>query len=77
MKELWANLKFWVSDTFHSRGRAVRQSSSLAKTIREASHVRGGSGGVGGLSRSASEEALKHAAEGHEQYDKSFKKKGE
>ena len=71
MKRFWSSFKFWVTDSFASRGRAVRQSNSLARTIKDASHVRGGDSGS---ARSASEAILKHAVEGHETYYKSLKK---
>ncbi len=71
----WKSVRFWIKDTFQSRGRAVKQSNSLSRTIRDASHVRGGGpGGGGGLARSPSEEVLKDAAKGHEDYQRSFEK---
>jgi len=71
----WKSLKFWVKDSFKSRGTSVTQSDGLWRTVRDASHVRGGgAGGGGGLARSPSEEVLRQVAEGHEDYQKSFKK---
>ena len=72
MKEFWSSFKFWVSDTFRSRKHAVKADDSFAKTVKDATHVRGGRGG---LSRSGGEEVIKHAAKGHKDYQKSFKKK--
>ncbi len=68
----WKSLRFWVKDTFESRGSSVRQSSSLMRTIKDASHVRGGSGQGAGFA--SSEEVFRQASEGHENYKKSFEK---
>lgn len=67
----WGSLWFYVKDTFRSRSASVDHSDGLARTIRDASHVRGAKGG---LARSPSEEVLKQATEGHEAYQRSFKK---
>lgn len=67
----WKSLWFYVKDTFQSRGTSVDPSDGLSRTIRDASHVRGARGG---LARSPSEEVLKHASEGHEDYQRSFRK---
>ena len=76
MREFWASLRFWITDTFASRGKAIQAPDSLAKTIKDASHVRGGGpGGSGGLANSSGEAILKQAADGHEAYQKSFKKR--
>jgi hypothetical protein len=72
MKSFWSALRFWVRDTFASRDHAVAPPDSLAKTIKDASHVRGGRGG---MARSSSEEVHQHAVEGHDEYQKSFKKR--
>ena len=71
MKRFWSAFKFWVTDSFASRGRSVRQSNALARTIKDASHVRGGDGGS---ARSATEAVLERAVEGSEQYYKSLHK---
>lgn len=68
----WKTLRFWVKDTFQSRGDSVKQRSDLMRTIMDATHVRGG-GGQGG-DFSSREEAYRHAIEGHENYQKSFEK---
>ena len=47
-------------------------SESLAKTIKESSHVRGGRGG---LARASTEQQHKIVVKGHENYTKSFKRK--
>lgn len=71
----WKTMKFWIKDTFQSRGGSVKQSNSLSRTIRDASHVRGGGAfGGGGLPRSPSEEVLEDAVKGHEDYQRSFKR---
>lgn len=76
MREIWSSLKFWIKDLWESRGHAIPASDSMAKTIKDASHVRGGGpGGSGGLAHSSGEAVLKQAAEGHESYQKSFKKR--
>ncbi|MDG2262871.1 MAG: hypothetical protein P8N50_11095, partial [Actinomycetota bacterium] len=46
---------------------------SVANTVRDATHVRGG-GMPGGLPGSGSNAVADHAANGHENYTKSFKK---
>ena len=49
---------------------------SLAKTAKDATHIRGGGpGGSGGVSFSGTSNLYKHIEEGHENYAKSFKKK--
>ncbi len=51
---------------------------SLAKTAKDALHIRGGSGqggGGGGGGFSATSTAYKHVEEGHKNYAESFKKK--
>jgi hypothetical protein len=68
----WKQLRFWLKDTFQSRGDAVKTDSSLSRTISDATHTRGGGGQGGGLG--PSEEAIEHALKGHENYQKSFKK---
>lgn len=68
----WKSLRFWLTDTFRSRGNAVQHDSGMSRTISDATHVRGGGGQGGGLG--PSEEAIEHALEGHENYQKSFKK---
>ena len=70
MKRLWHAFTFWITDSFASRGRSVRQSNSLARTIRDATSLRGDSGAA----RSASENVLEQAVKGHEQYYKSLHK---
>lgn len=48
---------------------------SLARAMRDSTHVRGGGMGGGmGLSRGSTEAQEKIVSEGHEQYDKSFDK---
>jgi hypothetical protein len=68
----WKSLKFWVKDTFQSRGSSVKHDTSMSKTISDSTHVRGGGGQGGGLG--PTEEAIDHALKGHEAYQKSFKK---
>jgi hypothetical protein len=46
---------------------------SLARTIRESTHVRGGQQNMG-LSRASTEQQLEIIVEGHENYTKSFHK---
>ena len=45
--------------------------NSLARTMKDASHARGVRSG---MARSSSEEVHQHAVEGHDEYQKSFKK---
>ena len=47
---------------------------SLAETLRDSTHVRGGQQ-MAGLGRAGTEAQHKIVAEGHENYTKSFKKK--
>lgn len=68
----WKTFSFWLKDTLQSRGSSVKPDSSLSRTIEDASHVRGGGGQDGGFT--SSEETLRIAVEGHENYQKSFKK---
>ena len=49
------------------------KSFSLARTIKESTHVRGTGGG---LPRASTEQQQKIVVEGHENYTKSFEKKG-
>ena len=48
---------------------------SLAKTARDAMHMRGGDPGSGGTGFSGTSDLYKYIGEGHENYAKSFKKK--
>jgi hypothetical protein len=64
----WKSLWFFIKDTFQSRDASVRQSTTLSRAIRDASHVRGK-----GLT-TPSEEVLEQASEGHEHYNRSFEK---
>jgi hypothetical protein len=72
MKSRWASVKFWLKDLVASRGHAVPPPDSLAKTIKDASHVRGVRGA---MARSSGDLVHKHAAKGHVDYQKSFKKR--
>ena len=65
----WTTLRFWLKDTFQSRGDSVKQTSDLMRTIMDATNVHGR-----GAEFSSSEEAYRHAIDGHENYQKSFKK---
>lgn len=65
----WKKFWFYVKDKFRSRGASVDYSDDLTETIQDVSHVRGARGG---LARSPSEEVLKQATEGHEDYQRSF-----
>lgn len=69
----WKSLRFWITDSVKSRGRSVKQSTSLEKTLRDAMHIRGGNQQSGSFS--SSEKAAKHAYDGHEEYQRSFEKK--
>lgn len=63
-----------IRDAWQSRGsgKAVYK-DSFSKTLREASHTRGGSGGAGGgAGFASSERTLQHIKNGHEAYAKSF-----
>ena len=48
---------------------------SLAKTAKDAMHMRGGDPGSGGSGFSGTSGLYEHIGEGHENYAKSFKKK--
>ena len=51
---------------------------SLTKTVKDASHIRGGGpGGSGGAAFSGTSALYEQIAEGHENYAKSFKKKND
>ncbi len=63
MREFWSSLKFWIKDSFASRGRAVRQSSSIGKTVRDAS-----------LGGGWHPDVIDQAVEGSDAYGKSFEK---
>lgn len=65
------SLKFWVKDTLQSRGGTVKHDSSVSKTLNETSSVGFGGGHSGGLG--PTEDAIKQALEGHENYRRSFK----
>ncbi len=56
---------------FRRRASSPRASSSLANTIKDSTHVRGA---YGGMARASTEQQHKIVAEGHENYQKSFKK---
>jgi len=64
-------MKFWVKDSFASRGNAVRVDDSLAKTIKETSHVRGGIVNP----NVSSEDQLQIIVKGNDAYRNSFKNK--
>lgn len=74
---LWSNVKGFIRAFQSGAGTNpnLKPSSSLARTIEESTHVRGGGpGGGGGLSRGSTEAQHKIVAEGHDNYEKSFKK---
>ena len=52
--------------------RRPKAPDSLARTLKDSTHVRGGDGG---MMRASTEQQHKVVAEGHENYTKSFKKK--
>lgn len=64
----WSSAWFFIKDTFQSRNASVKQSTTLSRAIRDASHVRGK-----GLT-TPSEDVLEQASEGHEHYNRSFEK---
>lgn len=61
------NIRFLLSDWWKSRHEARQTSSGLARTLRDASFSGSSRGAV-----APSEEILQQAADGHEQYRKSF-----
>lgn len=63
LKTLW----FEIRDRWQSRGDSRPMPASDMQAIREASHVQGGR-----ISSSPSDEVLKQAAEGNENYLRSF-----
>lgn len=67
----WKSFRFWVKDTIQSRG-SVRIDYSVSRTIKDATHVRGGGQQAGGFS--STDDTIEMAIEGHEDYQKSFKK---
>ena len=69
-------MKGFVREFRASKGMSrpdLGSADSLARTIKESTHVRGGAGTA--LSRASTEEQLEIVIEGHESYTKSFKKK--
>jgi hypothetical protein len=75
MGSRWQSLRFWVKDTFATRGTSVHlPPDALSKTIKDSSHVRGGAGGVHPTGRN---DYLDQVVEGQDAYLKSFKKKDE
>jgi len=75
---LWGSVKGFIREFRSSKGMRrpdLGSSESLAKTIKESTHVRGGQGTA--LSRASTEEQLEIVVEGHENYTKSFKKRGQ
>ncbi len=69
MKRLFSELKFFVTDTFASRGEARPAPDGLAKTIGDASHVARSSAAAGSA---AGQRVYDEAAKGHENYQASF-----
>jgi len=72
MSGFWKSFSFWLSDTFRSRGQAVKAPDDLARTIEDASHTRGG-GATFGVT--VTTKGLQQMAEGSEEYQKSFEKR--
>jgi hypothetical protein len=76
---LWGSLKGFVREFRASKGmkRAdLGPEESLARTIRESTHVRGGQQMMG-LSRASTEQQLEIVVEGHENYTKSLHDKND
>lgn len=70
----WGSLKGFVREFRSSKGMKgpdLGSAESLARTIRESTHVRGGQQMMG-LSRASTEQQLEIVVEGHENYTKSF-----
>lgn len=64
---------FWRAFRSNKGARVSRHGGhSLANTLRDSTHVRGGSQGMG-LGRAGTEQQHKIVAEGHENYTESFK----
>ncbi len=73
MKRIWRDLRgFFRALQRVDPTTGPRVSSSLAKTLKESTHVRGGHGTA--LPRAGTEAQHKIVAEGHEHYTKSFEK---